>query len=264
MGRKSTVSGQNSIPPILYEDNHVLVISKPPGVLSQGDRTGDSSTLELMKAFIKKRDSKPGHVFLGLPHRLDRPASGILVLAKTSKALSRLAASFRNRDVRKIYWAAVSAPPPEKSGTLTHWLVRNGAQNKSRAVPSSHPNAREAILHYTLRAASDRYWLLEIELVTGRHHQIRAQLAAAGCTIRGDVKYGARRPNLDGGIHLHARNLQIPHPVRPKVLNLTAPLPNDPVWQALSSACETESSVPERLAPMPHAPAIRKFPEETP
>ena len=221
-------------PEILYEDNHVIAVNKPPGVLVQGDKTGDTSILDTVKAFLKERDGKPGNVFLGLPHRLDRPTSGVLILAKTSKALSRLAASFRDRDVSKIYWAVVESPPGEPAGELTGWLKKDGRTNTSRQVKEGTPGAKEARLRYRILGASDRYWLLEVELLTGRHHQIRVQLSAMGCVIRGDLKYGAKRSNKNGGIHLHARYLETAHPTLKERLKITAPTPEDGVWNAFA------------------------------
>ena len=225
-----------AIPEILHEDNHVLAVNKPPGLLVQGDRSGDESALDVMKAFLKERDAKPGNVFLGLPHRLDRPTSGVLALAKTSKALSRLTASFRDRKVAKIYWAVVAAPPPEEEGELTDWLRKDAKTNTSRRVPEGAPGAKEARLRYRLLRASDRYFLLEVILLTGRHHQIRAQLSGIGCPIKGDLKYGSRRSDPGGGIHLHARRLTLPHPVRSEDLDLIAPPPPGPLWDALANA----------------------------
>lgn len=220
-------------PQILYEDNHVIAVNKPAGMLVQGDKTGDTCVLDEVKAFLKERDGKPGNVFLGLPHRLDRPTSGVLVLAKTSKALSRLAASFRERDVSKVYWAVVEAPPEESEGELTDWLKKDGRTNTSRRVKAGTSGAKEARLRYRLLGASERYWLIEVELLTGRHHQIRVQLSAMGCVIKGDLKYGAKRSNPGGGIHLHARYLETAHPTVKERLKITAPTPDDPVWNAM-------------------------------
>lgn len=215
---------------ILYEDNHLLAVNKPAGLLVQADRTGDQCVLDIMKNHIRIRDSKPGNVFIGLPHRLDRPTSGALILAKTSKALSRLAAAFRDARTTKIYWAVVEAPHHPPQGELCHHLRKDGRTNTSRRAAPGSPGAKEARLRCRLIAASHHYALLEIELLTGRHHQIRAQLSAVGCPVKGDIKYGARRTNPAGGIHLHARRLEIPHPVRRTPVVLTAPLPPDPLW----------------------------------
>ncbi|MCK5736116.1 MAG: RNA pseudouridine synthase [Spirochaetaceae bacterium] len=222
-------------PEILYEDNHVLAVNKPTGMLVQGDKSGDVSILDMVKVFLKERDDKPGNVFLGLPHRLDRPTSGVLILAKTSKALSRLAASFRDRDVSKIYWALVEAPPENPEGELIDWLKKDGRTNTSRRVMVGTPGAKEAQLRYKLLGASERYWLIEVELLTGRHHQIRVQLSAMGCAIKGDLKYGAKRSNPGGGIHLHARRLETAHPTKDSRLVITAPTPDDPVWNAMEN-----------------------------
>jgi len=222
-------------PEILYEDNHVIVINKPPGMLVQGDRTGDTCVLDVLKAFLKERDGKPGNVFLGLPHRLDRPTSGALILAKTSKALSRLAASFRDRDVSKLYWAVVENPPENPDGELSDWLKKDSRTNTSRRVTAGTPEAKEARLRYKLLGASERYWLIEVELLTGRHHQIRVQLSVMGCAIKGDLKYGAKRSNRNGGIHLHARYLETAHPTAENRLKITAPVPEDPVWTAMEN-----------------------------
>ena len=219
-------------PEILYEDNHVIVVNKRPGELVQGDRTGDTSVLDTVKAYLKERDRKPGNVFLGLPHRLDRPTSGVLVLAKTSKALSRLAASFRERDTSKIYWAVVESPPEIDEAELFDYLVKDGRTNTSRRAAAESQGAKKARLSYRLIGTSERYWLLEVRLHTGRHHQIRAQLAGMGCPIKGDLKYGARRSNRGGGIHLHARKITLPHPTLEQPLAVLAPPPDDPVWNA--------------------------------
>lgn len=221
-----------NVPEIIYEDNHILAVNKPAGMLVQGDWTGDDSILDVMKEYIRKRDSKPGNVFLGLPHRLDRPTSGILVLAKTSKALSRLAATFRDRRVSKIYWAVVEKAPPENKGELVDWLMKDSRTNTSRRVKESLPGAKEARLRYQLLASSEHSWLLEVELLTGRHHQIRAQLSAIGCSIKGDLKYGSRRSEPGGGILLHARRLILDHPVKSDPLELTAGIPEAAAWNA--------------------------------
>lgn len=222
-------------PEILYEDNHVLAVNKPSGMLAQGDRTGDACVLDVVKSHIKERDGKPGNVFLGLPHRLDRPTSGVLILAKTSKALTRLAESFRSRDIAKVYWAIVEAPPENPEGELVHWLRKDSRTNTSRPVEPGSPEAKEARLRYKLLGASKSCWLLEVELLTGRHHQIRAQLSAIGCPVKGDLKYGARQSNKNGGIHLHARSLETGHPTRSARIRVIAPPPDDPVWNAFSS-----------------------------
>lgn len=216
---------------VLYEDNHVIIVSKSVGEIVQGDKTGDEPLSETVKAYIKQKYQKPGNVFLGVVHRLDRPVSGLVLFARTSKALSRLSEMFRTRDVHKTYWAIVTAPPREKEGTLTHWLTRDEKTNKARAYDREVPNSKKAVLDYRLIASSERYWLLEVDLHTGRHHQIRCQLSKMGCPIKGDLKYGAARSNPDSGICLHARRLQFEHPVSKLDINLVAPVPEDKLWQ---------------------------------
>lgn len=210
---------------ILYEDNHLLVFNKKPGEIVQGDKTGDEPLSETLKAFLAQRDSKPGQVFMGVPHRLDRPVSGVVLLAKTSKALERLSALFREGDVHKTYWALCCQAPAEPEGTLTDFLVRNEKQNKSYVVPATRKDAKEARLRYRHIQSTDRYFLLEVELLTGRHHQIRCQLSHLGCPIKGDLKYGAPRSNPDGGISLHARRIRFIHPVRKTEVDVVAPVP---------------------------------------
>ena len=221
-------------PDILFEDNHLLVINKPAGMLSQGDNTGDLSVLDNYKHMIKLRDQKPGNVYLGLPHRLDRPTSGILVLAKTSKALTRLNKQFAEKSTQKTYWAMVTGTPKETPTRLQHYLVRKNAQNKSFAHKKEVPNSKMAELIYTMKQGLERYSLLEIELLTGRHHQIRAQLSKEGLIIKGDLKYGAKRPNKDGSIHLHSRKLPLIHPTLKEPLTFTAPPPKDALWDSVS------------------------------
>ncbi len=220
-------------PQILFEDNHLLVINKPPGVLAQGDNTKDRSVLDIVKNIIKIRDNKPGKVYLGLVHRLDRPTSGVMVLAKTSKALSRLNKQFAEKTTSKTYWAIVSGTAADTPTRLSHFLIRKQAQNKSYAHRKEVPNSKFSELIYTKKRDLDRYTLLEIELLTGRHHQIRAQLSAEGLIIKGDLKYGAKRPNKDGSIHLHARKLTIIHPTLKEPICFTAPPPKDAVWNAV-------------------------------
>ena len=210
---------------ILYEDNHLLLVNKRVSQIVQGDRTGDPSLDRQLKDFIKQRDQKPGEVFLGIPHRLDRPVSGVVVFAKTSKALSRMASLFKEKKVRKIYHAIVEKSPREDQGTLEHYLTRNTKQNKSYVHSHELKDSKHAILHYRKLAASDRYHLLEIELETGRHHQIRAQLAGIGSIIKGDRKYGAKRSNPNGGISLHARSISFVHPVKKEAIEVVAPYP---------------------------------------
>ena len=218
----------------LYEDNHIIIVSKRAGEIVQGDKTGDTPLSETVKSYIKEKYQKPGEVFLGVVHRLDRPVSGIVLFARTSKALTRLSEMFRTRAVRKTYWAIVANQPPQDEGTLTHWLTRNPKNNTAKAYDREVPNSKQAILDYRVIAKSDRYWLLEIDLHTGRHHQIRCQLAKIGCPIKGDLKYGAPRSNPDGSISLHARHLQLEHPVSHQQIDVTAPVPNDNLWQAIS------------------------------
>ena len=208
---------------ILYEDNHLLIFNKRPGEIVQGDKTGDEPVSETLKAYIAARDGKPGQVFMGVPHRLDRPVSGVCLFAKTSKALERLSAMFRNGEVHKIYHALCCGAPAVKSATLENWLSRNEKTNKSFIVREGTPGAKPARLIYTHIADTDRYHLLEVELLTGRHHQIRCQLAGIGCPIKGDLKYGAPRSNPGGGISLHAHSISFIHPVKKTPVNITAP-----------------------------------------
>ena len=209
---------------ILYEDNHLLVINKKVGEIVQGDKTGDEPLCETLKAFVAQRDGKPGHVFMGVPHRLDRPVSGIAVFAKTSKCLERLNAMFRDGDVHKTYWALTCARPEPAESELQHWLFRNEKQNKSYVCQQGRSDAKLARLRYRVLRDTDRYHLVEVELLTGRHHQIRCQLSAIGCPIKGDLKYGAPRSNPDGGISLHARRITFLHPVKKEELTVEAPV----------------------------------------
>lgn len=217
---------------ILYEDNHLIAVNKAPGELSQGDQSGDETLVNLIKTYLKEKYKKPGNVFLGVVHRLDRPTGGVILYAKTDKALSRLNASFRTDAVKKTYWAVVDSVPPAESGTLEHHLLKDAKRNKSRVVAAKTRGAKLASMEYRLLSASRNYYLLEIDLHTGRHHQIRAQLAAVGVRIKGDLKYGARRSNEGGGICLHARSLVFTHPVRNEEISIIAPIPTDGVWQA--------------------------------
>lgn len=221
---------------VVYEDNHIIVVNKQSGEIVQGDKTGDRPLSESVKAYIKERYAKPGSVFLGVVHRLDRPVFGLVVFARTSKALSRLNDLFRNGEVRKTYWAIVKDAPAEPEGRLEHWLVRNEKQNKSYAYAHEVARSKRAILEYRTMAHTDRYHLLEVKLLTGRHHQIRCQLAAMGCPIKGDLKYGARRSNPDGSISLLARKIEFVHPVSKEKISLEAPVPADTLWQALDAA----------------------------
>lgn len=221
---------------ILYEDNHLIAINKLPGELAQQDVTGDVTLADKVCAYLKETYQKPGNVFLGIPHRIDRPTSGIVLYAKTQKALVRLHALFRTNDaVRKVYWAVVDRLPSCEEGLVVHYLTRDAERNKSTATLYKRKNSQEARMSFRIVAASKSYFLLEILLITGRHHQIRAQLAALGCHIKGDLKYGAARSNEDGGIHLHARSLSFLHPVRQKQLTIVAPPPRDPIWDYLVS-----------------------------
>ena len=221
----------------LYEDNHIIIVSKRSGEIVQGDKTGDEPLSETVKQYIKEKYHKPGNVFLGVVHRLDRPVWGLVVFAKTSKALTRLNKMFKEGQVHKTYWAITKNAPPAEEGVLTDWLVRNERQNKSYAHPQEVPNAKKAVLKYRVIAHSDRYHLIEVNLLTGRHHQIRCQLANMGCPIKGDLKYGAPRSNPDGSISLLARRITFVHPVSKENIVVEAPLPpNDNLWEALASA----------------------------
>jgi 23S rRNA pseudouridine1911/1915/1917 synthase len=224
---------------ILYEDNHIIALNKRCGQLVQGDSSGDPCLADALKRYIRESRGKRGNVFLGVVHRLDRPTSGVVLFARTSKALSRLNALFRENRVLKLYWAVVENPPPQRSDTLIHYLTRNPARNKS--VPRRTPGdgAKEARLRYDWILSVQGYHLLEVELHTGRHHQVRAQLAAIGCPIKGDLKYGFPRSNRDGGIHLHARALSLDHPVRKTPLHIIADPPQDPVWDAFGQLART-------------------------
>ncbi len=219
---------------ILFEDNHLIAVNKAVGQLVQGDKTGDVSLDLLIKQYIKKKYKKPGEVFLGVVHRIDRPVSGVIVFARTSKALTRMNELFRDKEVRKTYWCIVKEMPRPEEATLRHYLVKNESQNKSYAYDKPRKGTKEAILDYRLISRSDNYSLLEVLLQTGRHHQIRCQLAKIGSRIRGDLKYGYPRSNRDGSISLHARSLEFIHPVRKEPLTLKAPVPDDPLWKALA------------------------------
>lgn len=218
---------------VVYEDNHIMIVYKESGEIVQGDKTGDTPLSEAVKAYIKEKYNKPGAVFLGVVHRLDRPVSGLVVFARTSKALSRLNDMFRRGEVHKTYWAIVGTPPqplPCGEVRLTHWLTRNEQQNKAYAYDHEVPGAKKAELYYRVIGHSDRYNLMEVRLLTGRHHQIRCQLAAAGLPIRGDLKYGARRSNRDGSISLLAHRIEFIHPVSKQLISVESPLPADPLW----------------------------------
>lgn len=215
---------------VVYEDNHIIIVSKSCSEIVQGDKTGDKPLVEVVKDYIKEKYHKPGNVFLGVVHRLDRPVSGLVVFARTSKALSRLNEMFRMKEVHKTYWAIVGHAPAAPQGELVHWLVRNEKQNKSYAYDSERPGAKKAVLGYRVIGHSERYCLLEVDLQTGRHHQIRCQLAKIGCHIKGDLKYGAPRSNPDGGISLHARRVRFVHPVSKQMVDVEAPLPAGDLW----------------------------------
>lgn len=215
---------------VVYEDNHIIVVNKNSSEIVQGDKTGDTPLSETVKQYLKKKYNKPGNVFIGVTHRLDRPVSGLVIFAKTSKALPRLNEMFRESEVQKTYWAIVKDDPKEPEGELTHYLVRNEKQNKSYAYDKEVPNSKKAILHYRIIGRSDNYFLLEVDLKTGRHHQIRCQLAKMGSVIKGDLKYGAPRSNPDGSICLHARHVRFLHPVSKEVIELDAPVPEGNLW----------------------------------
>lgn len=215
---------------VLYEDNHLIIVNKSVSEIVQGDKTGDTPLSETLKLWLKEKYQKPGNVFVGVTHRLDRPVSGVVVFAKTSKALARLNEMFRAGEVKKTYWAIVQPAPEREADELRHYLVRNEKLNKSVAWERPRPNAKEAVLFYRTLARSDNYTLLEVALKTGRHHQIRCQLSKIGSPIKGDLKYGARRSNPDGGISLHARRVSFIHPVSKKLIDVTAPVPDDALW----------------------------------
>ena len=219
---------------VVYEDNHIIIVNKKSGEIVQGDKTGDKPLSDIVKEYIKEAYAKPGNVFLGVVHRLDRPVSGLVVFARTSKALSRLNDMFRTGDVHKTYWALTKNRPQQSEGTIENWLVRNEKQNKSYSYDHEKPGAKKAILKYKVIGASDNYTLIEVKLLTGRHHQIRCQLASIGCPIKGDLKYGAKRSNPDGSISLLARRVEFTHPVSKQPICVEAPLPDAPEWQSFN------------------------------
>ena len=222
---------------VLYEDNHIIAVNKSSSEIVQGDKTGDQPLSETIKLYLKEKYNKPGEVFLGVTHRLDRPVSGVVLFAKTSKALTRLNEMFRNHEVKKNYWAIVKEKPTLSERRLEHYLTRNEKQNKSEAYDKERSDAKKAILTYRLIAHSDTYYLLEVQLETGRHHQIRCQLAKMGCPIKGDLKYGFARSNPNGGISLHARKVEFIHPVSKEFISITAPVhENDSLWKAFEQA----------------------------
>ena len=216
---------------VVYEDNHIIVVNKTASEIVQADKTGDTPLSETVKQYPKEKYQKPGNVFLGVTHRLDRPVSGLVIFAKTSKALTRLNEMFRAGEVKKTYWAVVKNAPKESEGELVHFLVRNEKQNKSYAYDKEVPNSKKAVLDYRLIGRSENYYLLEVDLKTGRHHQIRCQLAKMGCPIKGDLKYGSPRSNPDGSICLHARRVRFVHPVSKELIELKAPLPEGNLWK---------------------------------
>ena len=216
---------------VVYEDNHIIVVNKTASEIVQADKTGDTPLSETVKQYLKEKYQKPGNVFLGVTHRLDRPVSGLIIFAKTSKALTRLNEMFRAGEVKKTYWAVVKNAPKESEGELVHFLVRNEKQNKSYAYDKEVPNSKKAVLDYRLIGRSENYYLLEVDLKTGRHHQIRCQLAKMGCPIKGDLKYGSPRSNPDGSICLHARRVRFVHPVSKELIELKAPLPEGNLWK---------------------------------
>ncbi len=218
---------------IIYEDNHLIVINKRVGDIVQGDSTGDKPLSDIVKEYIKKKYDKPGDVYLGVVHRLDRPTTGIVLFAKTSKALTRLNEAFKNRATQKTYWAVIKNTPPKEKDTLVHFLKRNPKNNTSKAHSKEVPESKQASLSYDVIKKLDHYFVLEIDLHTGRHHQIRAQLQAIGCPIKGDLKYGFDRSNPNGGIHLHAQKLILAHPVTKEIHTFMAKPPKDSVWDAL-------------------------------
>ena len=215
---------------VIYEDNHLIAVNKTSSEIVQGDKTGDTPLSETVKQWLKDKYQKPGNVFVGVTHRLDRPVSGVTLFAKTSKALERMNEMFRQGEVEKTYWAIVANQPPEPEGELVHYLVRNEKQNKSYASDTEKPNSKKAVLTYRLIGKSERYFLFEIDLKTGRHHQIRCQLAKIGCPVKGDLKYGFSRSNPDGGICLHARKVRFIHPVSKKEIEIIAPAPDEKIW----------------------------------
>ncbi len=226
---EKTISDKNNLQ-VLFEDNHIIVVNKRPGDIVQGDKTGDKPLSEVVKSYLKEKYNKPGNVYLGVVHRLDRPTSGIVLFAKTSKALPRLNKLFQEKKAQKTYWAIVKNAPPKKSDTLVHFLKRNPKQNKSYAHIKEVPESKKAILEYRILKKLDNYFLLEVNLHTGRHHQIRSQLSAIGSPIKGDLKYGFDRSNKDASIHLHARELKFIHPVKKEEIHIIASPPDEVLW----------------------------------
>ena len=228
---EKTLSNKNNLN-ILYEDNHIIIVNKRAGDIVQGDKTGDKPLSEVVKEYIAEKYNKPGNVYLGVVHRLDRPTTGLVIFAKTSKALPRLNKLFVDKEAKKTYWAIVKNEPPKTSDTLIHWLKKNPKTNKSVAHIKEVADSKKAILHYQVLKKLDNYFLLEVNLETGRHHQIRSQLASLGCPIKGDLKYGFDRSNPDASIHLHARQICFIHPVTNAIIDITATLPDETIWNA--------------------------------
>lgn len=228
---KNIISNKNNLQ-VLFEDNHIIAINKRCGDIVQGDKTGDKPLSEIVKSFIKTKYSKPGNVYLGIPHRLDRPTSGVVMFAKTSKSLSRLNKIFKDGKVQKYYWAVTKNNPEKQEDTLIHWLRKNEKTNKSTYFKKETVKAKKAVLHYRVLKKLERYFIIEIELVTGRHHQIRCQLSAMGCPVRGDLKYGYDRSNNDGGIDLHAKKIIFEHPINGKKIIIDAPVRDTKIWNA--------------------------------
>ena len=228
---KNIISNKNNLQ-VLFEDNHIIAINKRCGDIVQGDKTGDKPLSEIVKSFLKTKYSKPGNVYLGIPHRLDRPTSGVVMFAKTSKSLSRLNKIFKDGKVQKYYWAVTKNKPEKQEDTLIHWLRKNERTNKSTYFKKETVKAKKAVLHYRVLKKLERYFIIEIELVTGRHHQIRCQLSAIGCPVRGDLKYGYDRSNNDGGIDLHAKKIIFEHPVSGKKIIIDAPVRDTKIWNA--------------------------------
>ena len=220
---------------VLFEDNHIIIVNKRAGDIVQGDKTGDTPLSDVVKEYIRDKYNKPGNVYLGTVHRLDRPTTGLVIFSKTSKALPRLNKLFLSKEIKKTYWAIVKNEPPNTEDTLIHWLKKNPKNNKSYSHLKEVEGSKKAILHYITLKKLDNYYLLEVSLETGRHHQIRSQLSSIGCPIKGDLKYGFDRSNKDASIHLHARQIEFIHPVKKEPVNIVAPLPKDPVWDACIS-----------------------------
>lgn len=228
---KKILTNKNNLQ-ILFEDNHIIIVNKRAGDIVQGDKTGDKPLSDVVKEYIKDKYNKPGNVFLGTVHRLDRPTTGLVIFAKTSKVLPRLNKLFLTKDIKKTYWAVVKNKPEKRENSLTHWLKKNPKNNKSKAYINEVTDSKKAILHYKTIKTLDNYHLLEVNLETGRHHQIRVQLSSIGCPIKGDLKYGFSRSNKDASISLHARHIAFTHPVKKDTVSIYAPLPNDVVWKA--------------------------------